>query len=387
MLSKIYNLIFSGKRSTRIKRHVIFWSFFYVYQVIRLSFLYPFNHLHDSVAPILISSLAIGFLQNVFLTYLVVYYLIPQFISKKKYFLFATGILVAFIIMFGWNILYIRINKIFIHAIGSTKQNPYIFLRGVIIRLVGNAPLVCALFVSLKALKNWHLRELENEQLTREKANAELQLLKAQIHPHFLFNTLNNIYSFALAKSPLAADLVQKLSDMLSYMITDCNRLTVPVEKEIQLIKDYIGLERVRYGERLDIQMYVNGDYQNSMIVPLLMIPFVENCFKHGASMMRGKQWMHLVISVNEYELDFNLSNSKPAQPNVIKNKNGIGLLNVQKRLDLLYPGRHELNINSTENTFSVYLKVALEKQFIPVTEKQTLLSHKEIIFKPNIHY
>ena len=137
-------------------------------------------------------------------------------------------------------------------------------------------------------------------------------------------------------------------------MITDCNRVLVPLEKEIQLLKDYIGLEKVRYGDRLDIQMHVNGNYDNKMIAPLLMIPFVENCFKHGASMMRGKQWMHLIININEDNLDFNLSNSKPSLPNTTKNKNGIGLLNVQKRLGLLYTGKHELGINSTENTFTV---------------------------------
>jgi LytS/YehU family sensor histidine kinase len=267
------------------------------------------------------------------------------------------------------NILYNLLTKQFVHAIGNTKEQPYIFLRGSFIRLFGNAPLICGILLSLKTLKTWHQKQLENEMLTKEKANAELQLLKAQIHPHFLFNTLNNIYSFTLNKSPQAAELVQKLSDMLKYMINDCEQIMVPLEKEIQLIKDYIGLEKVRYGDRLDIQMHVNGDCQNKMIVPLLMIPFVENSFKHGASMMRGKQWMHLIINVNDNDLDFNLSNSKPSQPNSTKNKKGIGLLNVQKRLGLLYPGKHQLNINSTDNIFSVSLKIGLQKQVLTTSE------------------
>ena len=182
-------------------------------------------------------------------------------------------------------------------------------------------PLICGLFISLKTLKNWYQKQLENETLTKEKANAELQLLKAQIHPHFLFNTLNNIYSFTLTDLLLRQSLFRKLSDMLNYMITDCNRVSVPLEKEIQLLKDYIGLEKVRYGDRLDIQMHINGDYNNKMIAPLLMIPFVENCFKHGASVMRGKQWMHLIINVTDEHLDFNLSNSKPAIHEQIKVK------------------------------------------------------------------
>ncbi|HEY5409080.1 MAG TPA: histidine kinase [Ginsengibacter sp.] len=256
--------------------------------------------------------------------------------------------------------------KKFTHAIGTTKGQPYIFLRGSIIRLFGNAPLICGLFISFKTLKNWYQKQLENDTLIKEKSNAELQLLKAQIHPHFLFNTLNNIYSFTLTRSPFAAELVQKLSDMLNYMITDCNRVLVPLEKEIQLLKDYIGLEKVRYGDRLDIQMHINGDYSGKMIAPLLMIPFVENCFKHGASVMRGRQWMHLIINVTDNHLDFNLSNSKPAIQDTNKSKSGIGLINVQKRLALLYTGNYELDINSTDNTFSVYLKIKLQK---PITQ------------------
>ena len=245
----------------------------------------------------------------------------------------------------------------------------YLFLmKGPLIRFFGNPPLVCCLLLSLKTLKNWHLEELKTESLARENASAELQLLKAQIHPHFLFNTLNNIYSFSLNQSPQAGTLVRKLSGMLSYMIQECDEKVVPLEKELELIQDYMGLEKVRYGNRLDMQVEVNGNYENKLVAPLLMIPFAENCFKHGASMMRGKQWMHLIININDNELDFNLSNSKPSQSNAINNKAGIGLSNVQKRLQLLYPGKHQLNINSTDTTFSVYLKIELQKQAIVQT-------------------
>ena len=339
-----------------------------------MSFLFPSEHLWDSLTIILITGFVWGVIHNVFITYSTTYYLVPKFFNKKKYVSFIIGIVILFIIIFTYNFIFTLIVKKFTHAIGATKEQPYLFLRGTLIRLFGNAPLVCGLFLSLKILKNWHLRQLENETLIRERANAELQLLKAQIHPHFLFNTLNNIYSFTLTKSPIAAELLQKLSDMLNYMITDCDRIVVPLEKEIQLIKDYIGLEKVRYGERLDIQMHVNGEYQNCMIVPLLMIPFVENCFKHGASLMRGKQWMHLIININENNLDFNLSNSKPSHKVSNKNKNGIGLLNVQKRLELLYPQRHQININSTENTFSVYLKLNLQTEKTEHIEKSSII-------------
>jgi sensor histidine kinase YesM len=357
----MHDLIFSNDRSPRIKRHLLFWTVVFLYLSVRTSFLFPQNHIWEHATTILLSVLTWNLIHNILISYTVVYYLVPKFFVKKKYVIFAISIVLLFIIVFGLNFLYTSTYARFNHAIGTTVQQPFIFIRGVLIRLVGNPPLICSIFLSLKTLKTWHLKQLENETLTREKANAELQLLKARIHPHFLFNTLNNIYSFTLTKSPLATELVQKLSDMLNYMITDCNQTLVPLGKEIQLLKDYIGLEKVRYGDRLDIQMHVNGDCNNKIITPLLMIPFVENCFKHGASMVRGKQWMHLIININEDNLDFNLSNSKPSKSNVLKNKKGIGLLNVHKRLGLLYPGNHKLDINSTENTFFVYLKIQLQ--------------------------
>ncbi|MGI8581130.1 MAG: sensor histidine kinase [Chitinophagaceae bacterium] len=374
----MYDLIFSNNWSQRIKRHLLFWAVVYIYQVVRMSFLFPPDQIWVKVPLILIIGLTWGIFHLMLITYSVVYYLVPKLFMKRKYVLFGISVLILFIIVFGFNVAYMTITKPFTHAVGITKEQPYIFLRGTIIRLFGNAPLICGLLLSLKTLKTWHQKQLENEILTREKANAELQLLKAQIHPHFLFNTLNNIYSFTLTKSPLAAELVQKLSDMLGYMITDCESIMVPLEKEIQLLKDYIGLEKIRYGNRLDIRMHINGECKSKMIAPLLMIPFVENCFKHGASIMRGKQWMQLSIHVNNYVLYFNLTNRKPLQPVNTKSKNGIGLLNVKKRLALLYPDKHQLIINPSDGVYNVQLQIELQMQM--ATEEKRRLTTSPIL-------
>ncbi len=195
---KMYDLIFSNDRPQRIKRHLLFWTVFYIYQVVRMSFLFPPDQILNKAPLILITALTWGVLHLVIISYTVVYYLVPKFFVKKKYVLFAVGVLFLFIVVFGLNLCHLLIAKQFVHAIGTTKEQPYIFLRGSLIRLFGNPPLICGLFLSLKTLKTWHQKQVENETLTREKANAELQLLKAQIHPHFLFNTLNNIYSFTL---------------------------------------------------------------------------------------------------------------------------------------------------------------------------------------------
>lgn len=216
--------------------------------------------------------------------------------------------------------------------------------------------------LAIKYYKDWYKKRSESEVLQRENQLAELQLLKAQIHPHFLFNTLNNIYSFVLNRDDRAAELVDKLASMIDYMRREGENLFVPMEKEIGLIKDYVGLEKIRYGDRLDLQMKINGDYKNKLIAPLLMIPFVENSFKHGSSKMRGIQLIKILINVENNELDFRITNSKPSIATTQDNKKGIGLANVQKRLQLIYPGKHELEIMDEINSFSVRLKINLSE-------------------------
>jgi LytS/YehU family sensor histidine kinase len=200
----------------------------------------------------------------------------------------------------------------------------------------------------------------EKKILIKENAQAELQLLKAQVHPHFLFNTLNNIYSFTLGNSPEAGSLVLKLKDTVRYMIYDCEAALVPLEKEIKMIEDYIGLEQVRYGKRLNLEVEIKRIYEDKLIAPLLLIPFVENSFKHGSSKMLQGPWIKLRIESKENLLLFQLHNSKPEKADTINNKKGIGLKNIQKRLELLYPNQYKLNIQSSDDVFSVEMALPL---------------------------
>ena len=235
--------------------------------------------------------------------------------------------------------------------------------------------------LTIKYYKDWYKKQKQSEILTLENTQAELQLLRAQVHPHFLFNTLNNIYSYALTESPHAAELVDKLSGMIDYMITEGEKSYVPLEKEIRLIKDYIGLEKVRYGDRLDMHIEIKGDYKHKIIAPLLMIPFVENCFKHGASKMRGSQWIKMQIEIKDSQLNFKLSNSKPDEPMNLDNKRGIGLANVKKRLKLLYPANHILKIESTNESYHVFLQVALqEKEIMTHADNPSIQSELQTI-------
>jgi LytS/YehU family sensor histidine kinase len=216
-----------------------------------------------------------------------------------------------------------------------------------------------ACFTSLSIGKQWLLKQKEFLQAQQEKMTAELQLLKAQVHPHFLFNTLNNIYSFSLDSSPKTPKLILKLSSLLSYMLYDCKAEEVRLEKEVEIMKNYIDLERERYGDKIDISWNVEGDIRDNFITPLLMLPFLENAFKHGTSEQIEKPWMGVDISAANNILKFKITNSKNEFiPN--GNNNGIGINNVKKRLEFLYPGKYELKINDEGDFFSVSLMVKL---------------------------
>jgi len=221
--------------------------------------------------------------------------------------------------------------------------------------------------------KYWFKKQQDWMRAEKEKVTAELQLLKAQVHPHFLFNTLNNIYSFSLENSPKTPGLILKLSSLLSYMLYDCKVEEVSLEKEIEIMKNYIDLEKERYGNKIDISWMVTGDLKDRDIVPLLFLPFLENAFKHGTAEQVERPWLSVDISVNQQTIKCKMVNSKNVS--VPFNNNGIGVQNVKRRLAFLYPGKHELKTNDEGNFFVVSLLVELnnkvrENASLPVSSR-----------------
>jgi two-component system, LytTR family, sensor histidine kinase AlgZ len=210
----------------------------------------------------------------------------------------------------------------------------------------------------IKFFKLCTLKQREWMLTQKEKLTAELQLLKAQVHPYFLFNTLNNIYSFSLDQSPKTPGLILKLSSLLSYMLYDCNAEQVRLEKEIEVMKNYIDLEKERCDNKLEISWSVEGNVRDQFISPLLMMPFLENAFKHGVSEQIENPWLSIDISVKSDILRCKIANSKNefAPPCEI----GIGITNVKKRLEVLYPGKYELKISDEGNFFVISLMLKL---------------------------
>lgn len=227
--------------------------------------------------------------------------------------------------------------------------------------------LLTGVAVGIKLFRFWYQRDQANQQLVRQTLLIELQVLKAQIHPHFLFNTLNNLYSLTLKQSPKAPDMALKLKSLLQYMIYECSTPRVPLEKEIEFILNYMELEKLRYGSRLTVSVQVSGEIGTTFIAPLLLIPFVENAFKHGAAKQLGSACINLALTINDNILLFRLENSRnEASDNAFREGQGLGLMNVRKRLALLYPSAYELSIQANGSLFTVELSLNLGSKTKP---------------------
>ena len=377
----MHDFIFVNDRRHRLSRHFCFWVGWFLFSgFVQISF-----NANDSDAPKSLTGIILFQLSRsasrlpaiLLFCYFITYFLVRKFTRRGKFkqfiVFFILSALSLYLISYGCLFLFVNI----LHTNRFISNWPtYVFLFNSFysnINFTGAVP-TCCLMLAIRYYKKWYVKQRIFQQLSRENMQAELQMLKAQIHPHFLFNTLNNIYSFVLTGDQRAAGLVDKLAGMIDYMRTEGEHTLVSLEKEIKLLKDYVGLERVRYGDRLELSVEIAGEYQNKFIAPLLMIPFVENCFKHGVSVMRGSQWIHLTINVAGGRLDFDLSNSKPSNAPEQKIKKSLGLMNVKKRLQLLYPGEHILEINSAKDIYEVRLVLPLQGEAVAEKLQKQLL-------------
>ena len=214
----------------------------------------------------------------------------------------------------------------------------------------------------LKLSKGWFEAQQQQKRISRlekEKTEAELKALKAQVDPHFLFNSLNNLYSFALEGSPKVPEAILRLSGCMRYMLYDCSSRQVPLEKELEYIQNYIDLQRLRLGEAPQIELTIEGSYEGIEAPPLLFIPFVENAFKHGMKGDNQAAFVRILFRIGERSIFFNIENDiAPPDEYLARKDGGIGLENVKKRLMLLFPNHHELIINEDGKVFSVTLRI-----------------------------
>ncbi len=298
-------------------------------------------------------------------TYVSIYKLIPDYLNTKRYLLFTLYSTYTLIISTYLIFLSVFFSITFLldfeyDKMGPINRNLLFVITGVFLVVI----IVSAFKLLKENLKNsaktnaLEKKILETQLKLKEQ---ELNYLKMQIHPHFLFNTLNTMYGFALKKADETPEMILKLSNLLDYLLYQVDKPFVSLTEEINHLKDYIALEQLRFNDTLEISFSSNVIKDTIKIAPMLLIPFVENSFKHGF-IKNGTLKVNITISCKDAVLVFNIKNTAL---NNINNAYGIGLNNIKKRLELLYKDHYNLNINEKDNYFEVKLKLNT-KNLIP---------------------
>jgi two-component system, LytTR family, sensor kinase len=337
------------KKIIRIALHTLFWCgvlLFYIYffgtESNNFTYVFSFSLF---LMPITIAA-----------TYVSIYVLIPEYLIKKKYFLFAlysgyTLIISSYLIVISVFYGLIYLSSFVYDDLPPISRN-LLFVSVAVYLVVVLVSAFKLLKLNLKhaeKTKKLDTKILETQLKLKEQ---ELNYLKMQIHPHFLFNTLNTMYGFALKKADETPEMILKLSNLLDYLLYQVDKPLVLIKDDLNHIDDYIALEKMRFNDTLDISFIKENISENTQIAPMLLLPFIENSFKHGI-IKNGLLSIKIRITCTEEKIHFDIENTSS---NSEKNSKGIGLENLQKRLALLYKGNYKLNIASEKNLFKVSL-------------------------------
>ncbi|MFZ1678111.1 MAG: histidine kinase [Saprospiraceae bacterium] len=281
-------------------------------------------------------------------------YLIPRFMSQKNFMTYCLLLLAMVAVFTPIMVLLLYITTAEVEPREYLIMNQqWIFL--LVFMIAGGSTVI-------KIISDWQRHQRDRKDLETQRMQSEIKFLKSQINPHFLFNTLNSLYALTLKKSDKAPEIVIKLSEMMRYMLYECNERRVPLQKEVNYIENYLAMEKLRQSGHADIQFKVEGMISDQTIAPLIFIPFLENSFKHGINHQISDGYVHVVMKVLDEKLLLRILNSKPNQAVIPleKQNGGIGLANVRRRLSLLYPNQYKLDIEESEKEHIVELSLDL---------------------------
>jgi sensor histidine kinase YesM len=362
-----YNFIFSEKKSVQLQRHLVFWLLWWVYFTAS-SFHYEQTGLQNLKfepwsVPFFIKSIL---LLSIHITacYYFIRYIMPKYLFKAKYMAMAIqiGILSLLIILASSYLhknVFPFINSIFTYEPVIDNRNIWwtSLTSGIL-----SAPKVISAAAAIILLKRWYLKQKEKERLEKEKLLTELQLLKAQIHPEFLFSSLDNIYLLTQKKNiDKASVLLLKLADILSYILYESDNKMVPLEKEIKVIKDYLVLEKTRMGDKLELDVAIKGDADAKMITPLLLFPIIENSFLYFGNKNLEANWMNLEFQIDNTVLMMKVICGKATEAS-LEPSNDNTIASSIKRLDFFYPDKYELKTTVEPEVMMTYLKIELDE-------------------------
>jgi hypothetical protein len=346
----------------RILLHILAWAaFIYLTAPLLTRFEHP-------AAPLLPALFAVGYLFLIIYFYLNLNAFVPLFLSKKKIIVFlvitcAAYALFCFLIPYlfhpylspQWALLPQRPDP----ALTSPRLAPRIFGPSGLYSRSSQFLVVFIISTGWKAGTQWYAEKQRLQELENSIVQAELSFLKSQIHPHFLFNSLNSIYYLALTQDPKAPEAILSLSGFLRFVTTESNHNRIPLEKEVKMLEEYIHLQSLRTTEKFELRVNLDGDFRFRTIMPLTFVPFVENAFKHGIS-AHVHCYIYIDMKIDHDRLHFSCTNS--IVPGITdKNlSSGIGLENIRKRLALAYPDRHTLSLSPNSQSFHVELQIHL---------------------------
>lgn len=339
----------------RVVRHILWWVFFYALLVFLEWKTFSNPQFAETLQDALLTE-AISVVFYMILYYACAEYLIPNYLAKNRTVVFWLS-LVSFVILLT------PIRDFALLLRFSTIEN-----MQEVVRYNHWSSYFVLLFFAIvstivKIISDWTTQTRRQRELETRNIQTELNFLKAQINPHFLFNTLNSLYALSLKKSDDAPEIVLKLSEMMRYMLYECNESSVSLEKEIRYLQNYLDLEKMRLGAKMDVRFTVQGEAVGLQIAPLLLIPFVENAFKHGAANTLRGGFVDVFLMVENRELNLHVENTKPEQPLVrdpSRKSGGIGLANVQRRLNILYPKKFNLEIEDKSEIYGINLWLKL---------------------------
>lgn len=331
----------------RVLSHIVFWIGIFLF--------YIFSSINPELFEQSIETTLFKLPMLMIAAYTFNYWQIPTYLKHKKYIVFGLSMIFMIIIL----VLLFRIMGYY-HLDQYCADGPYplISLEDFPFYMLSfHFPALIMYFY--KTNKEQELEKEKVYQLEKEKIATELKYLKAQLNPHFLFNTLNNLYSYVITKSPKAPDMVLQLSEILDYILYRSQQTSVPLSEEIHTIENYVALERIKYGERLHVVFEKNRFENEQSITPLLLLSIVENAFKHGVRENIKKPEIKIILEQFDGYIEFSVWNTKPETEYSNETdtyKKGIGLANIQRQLDLIYPEKHKFEIDESDTFFNLKL-------------------------------
>ena len=342
-------------RNRVVLLHLSFWCVylsFFVYQVSS----YQREAEIDWLRVMTIVCIQLSF--AMLLGYLNYFFFLPRFLHDKNGVRYFLQFFITFSILIT---LRLAMERYFID--GFSGEARYLYSTRFVVQVITTNLFIVIFLGMIRFAVGWFEFEARQKSVENERLTAELNFLKAQINPHFLFNTLNNLYYLAYTQSPKTTEVIAKLSQMMRYMIYDSNYPKVPLGKEIEYMENYISLERLRLNDQIPITVSVEGgNPQDFLIAPLIFITFLENAFKHGVSNNHPQAWIKVLIQLRDKECVYRVENSKmPSSKPEAGQKSGIGLQNVKRRLELSYPGKHKLTVENTVDRYAVQLNITLD--------------------------